>query len=223
MARPRKDGLPSAQPTRIGKPRPTSTGSTYKVRAYGPTATNPHGRVSYRNPETDRPTSAVPAEGQSLDDLFDQIEGALDQNVALGATTKAASGETVVRNIRNLADLYIQQLRDDTLDLDYISGRESLLRKWVLPYVGDKLVIDWTAQDSSKLINRMRASSDVNSQQRVDDLRSTLSGLRKTAHLNTVTPSIERPVAPVRAIASAGLNPFNDDESSAGHIPFATH
>jgi hypothetical protein len=43
-------------------------------------------RVVYVKPTTGRPTSAVPKEGQTLDELFDQVESALTQKVAMGTT-----------------------------------------------------------------------------------------------------------------------------------------
>ena len=74
MARPRKDGKPPAKPLRIGAPRPTLAGGVWRVAAYAPTPGAPHGRVAYRNPETGRPTSAVPVEGQTLDDANPSVQ-----------------------------------------------------------------------------------------------------------------------------------------------------
>jgi hypothetical protein len=79
MARPRKDGKRSATAARVGKPRPTGTGGTWQVRAYKPTPGAPHGRVSYRHPETGKQTSAVPTTDETIDDVFDYIEKSLDQ------------------------------------------------------------------------------------------------------------------------------------------------
>lgn len=149
MPRPRKDGKASVQPERIGKKRPTGNGNrTWQVRAYAPTPGAPHGRVVYRRPGTTTQTSSVPVEGQTLDELFDVVERALDQGVALGTPLAAAAeGAPAVparRDMRALGALYLHHLeRTLKRDPDYIANRRSQLTKWVLPVIGDVLVSDW--------------------------------------------------------------------------------
>jgi len=86
MPRPRKDGAPAARAIRIGVERTSGAGKKWRVRSYAPTDSAPYGRVVYVKPTTGRPTSAVPTEGQTLDELFDQVESALTQKVAMGTT-----------------------------------------------------------------------------------------------------------------------------------------
>jgi hypothetical protein len=74
MARPRKDGKPAARAVRSGRERQTESGKRWRVRAYEPTAGAPYVRVVFIHPDTGKPTSGVPEDGQSLDEKFDQIE-----------------------------------------------------------------------------------------------------------------------------------------------------
>lgn len=109
MGRPRKDDQPSVPPLRIGRQRTLPHGGTYRVRAYAPTPGAANGRVSWRYPDTGKQTSSVPREGQSLDDLFDFIEKALDQRVALGPT-RDEEGQSTRRDIGALGLLYLDWL-----------------------------------------------------------------------------------------------------------------
>ena len=143
MGRPRKDGKKAASAVRIGRERPTGAGRTWRVRAYEPTETNPHGRVVYRNPQTGRATSAVPEDGQTLDEVFEQVEKALDQQVAM-SVTRDETGQSVVRNVRALGDVYLDSLRRLKRDDAYIRNRRTLLTKWIYPVMGDVLVRDWS-------------------------------------------------------------------------------
>lgn len=177
MARPRNDGKRSATASRIGKPRPTGTGRTWQVRAYKPTDGAPHGRVVYRRPGSDKPTSAVPADGQTVDELFDQIEKALDQQVAIGSTVSSSEGgSSTRRDMSALGDLYIAWLEKLQRNPDYINNRRSILSKWVNPAVGSTLVRDWSVEHSETVLANARVAGL--SPARVEDIGSTLSGLR---------------------------------------------
>ena len=91
MARPRKDGKPAARAVRTGRERRTESGRSWRIRAYAATAGAPYGRVVFIHPDTGKPTSGVPEEGQTLDEKFDQIERWLDQNVAIGPHRRRGS------------------------------------------------------------------------------------------------------------------------------------
>lgn len=175
MGRPRKDGSKAVAPQRVGKARPTAAGGTWRVRAYGPTAGAMYGRVVYRRPETGKQTSSVPKADQTLDELFDQVERALDKQVAMAGRPTGATR----KDIAALGELYLASLRSKGRDEDYIDNRASLLRKWVTPAIGTVLVADWSADDSQKVITNARASIGP---ARLEDLGSTLSGLRRVAH-----------------------------------------
>ena len=179
MGRPRKDGSRSKSPVRIGRARPTGNRNrTWSVRAYGPTPTAPHGRVAYRDPLTGRQTTAVPAVDETVDELFDRIERSLDQKVATG-TTRTGDGTVVVRDIASLLELYIDWLESLHRSDAYIQNRRNLAEKWILPAIGTVLVRDWSPEHSLKVINKAR---DVRlSPARIEDLGSTLSGMRNTA------------------------------------------
>jgi hypothetical protein len=82
MPRPRKD-KPAARAIRIGIERTGGAGKKWRVRSYEPADGAPHGRVVYIMPTTGKPISAVPEVGKTLDELFDQVERALTQKVAL--------------------------------------------------------------------------------------------------------------------------------------------
>ncbi|GAA1970990.1 hypothetical protein GCM10009798_34710 [Nocardioides panacihumi] len=191
MGRPRSDGAKSVPPVRIGKPRPSTSGRAWRVRAYAPTPGAPNGRVSYRNPETGKQTNQVPAAGETLDTLFDNVERALDQRLAL-APTKDDDGAIVVRNLTNLGEIYLQSLRDKKRSEAYLANRTSLLARWVYPVIGDVLVEDWSVADSEKVLANARAGErDAQGNvvkaplgpARAEDLGSTLAGLRQTAHM----------------------------------------
>lgn len=180
MARARTDGKRSATAVRVGKPRPTATGGTWRVRAYKPTSGAEYGRVVWRRPDTGRPTSAVPAQGQSLDEVFDQIEKALDGQVAIGTTTSAtAESAPTRRDIRALGDLYIAWLELLNRNEDYVDNRRSLQRKWIYPVIGTVLVRDWSVEHSETVLAHARKSGLGPA--RVEDLGSTLSGMRAAA------------------------------------------
>ncbi len=171
MSRPRNDGRTAAAPLRAGKPRPTASGGTWRVRAYSPTPTEPNGRVTYRRPETGTPTSARPEPGQSLDTLFDQIERALDQSVATGPDKD--------RSIITLGGIYLDYLTARNRSPNYIDGRRCLLTKWVYPVIGDVKVSDWSTEHTEKVA--LNADPHIGAA-RMKDLGSVLSGLRKMAH-----------------------------------------
>ena len=67
MACPRKDGEPAARAVRTGRERRSESGKPWRVRAYEATAGAPYGRVVFIHPDTGKPTSSVPEEGQILD------------------------------------------------------------------------------------------------------------------------------------------------------------
>lgn len=171
MGRRRADGSPSSAAVRSGKERPTGSGRTWRVRAYGPSAAFPRGRVTYRRPETGRQTQATPQAGQTLDALFDQVERALDQSVATGPGKD--------RTIRALGALYLDRLEALNRAKNYRDGRRGLLNKWVYPLMGDLLVADWSSEHSEKIL--LNATPHIGSK-RLEDLGSVMSGLRGAAH-----------------------------------------
>jgi hypothetical protein len=181
MARPRKDGRPAARAVRTGRERQTESGKRWRVRGYEPTAGAPYGRVVFIHPETGKPTSSVPEDGQTLDEKFDQIEKWLDHNVAIGTHVADDSqpGTRKRRDMNALGDLYLDWLAARGRDPDYIANRKSLLNVWVRPVVGDRLVTNWDSDASLKVIDNARPNVSA---ARLQDLGSTLSGLRATAH-----------------------------------------
>jgi hypothetical protein len=181
MARPRKDGKPAEPAVRTGRLRQTPTGRRWRVSAYAPTPGAPFGRVVYIRPGTSKPTSGVPVNGQTLDEKFEEIEGWLDQEAARGTqpADDAQPGTRPRRDLNALGDLYLDSLAAKGRDPDYIANRRSLLKVWVRPVIGHVLVDDWDSDASQKVIDNARAHLAAAS---LGDLRSTLSGLRSTAH-----------------------------------------
>jgi hypothetical protein len=137
--------------------------------------------VVFIHPDTGKPTSSVPEEGQILDEKFDQIERWLDQNVAIGAHVEddAEPGTRKRRDMSALGDLYLDWLAGKGCDPDYIAKRKSLLNVWVRPVIGELLVTNWDSHASLKVIDNARPHLSA---ARLQDLGSTLSGLRATAH-----------------------------------------
>jgi hypothetical protein len=137
----------------------------------------------YTNPATGKPTSAVPAESETLDELFDRIERWLDLWVVIGprasGTAAPNSGSTGARDVRALTVLYLDWLKLRGRDQDYIGNRRCLINKWVLPVIGHVLVADWGVEESTAVIEAARPHLSA---ARVNDLGSVLSGLRSTAH-----------------------------------------
>lgn len=180
MPRPRKDGKPPARAVRIGRKRTTDTGKTWQVRAYDPTDGAPYGRVVYIRPGSDNPTSSVPADGESLDDVFERVERYLDQGVALAGTPTAADTDTSSRrDITALSALYLNWLRLGGRDAGYIANRKSLITKWIIPVIGTLLVANWGPEESARVIENARPNIGA---ARLNDLGSVLSGMRATAH-----------------------------------------
>lgn len=185
MARPRKDGRPAASAVRIGKRRTSAAGKVWQVRAYEPTPGAPFGRVVYRNPATDKATGSVPDVNETLDEVFDRIERWLDQGVAVSKAPAPIAGLSDAdavpgrRDISALSALYLAWLETRGRDDDYIENRRCLIRKWVLPEIGKVLVADWGVEESTRVIEHARPHI---SPSRLNDLGSTLSGMRNTAH-----------------------------------------
>jgi len=180
MARPRKDGKPPARALRTGRERTSASGKKWRVRSYASTDGAPHGRVVYLRPTTGKPTSAVPELGQTLDELFDQVERALTLKVAMGSTVDGdGQPEPGRRDIHALSKMYLDYLRLKGRDDDYIANRKSILKKWILPMIGSVLVADWCSEHSQSVITKARAGEL--GPDRVADIGSTLSGMRKTA------------------------------------------
>jgi hypothetical protein len=78
-----------------------------------------------------------------------------------------------------LGDLYLDWLAAKGCDPDYIANRKSLLNVWVRPVIGHLLVTSWDSHGSLKVIDNARPYLSA---ARLQDLGSTLSGLRATAH-----------------------------------------
>lgn len=177
MPRPRKDGRPASRAIRIGRWRTTESGKRWAVRAYAPTPENPHGRVTFIRPGKARPTSAVPVQGETLDALFERIETALNRQVAL-AGDRPSPG-TQRRDLEALGVLYVEWLNSKNSSDGYIANRQCILDKWITPMIGTVLVSEWSPEHSQKVLNNARAAVG---KKRLNDIRSTLSGLRSTAH-----------------------------------------
>lgn len=178
MGRPRKDGKSTVPPIRVGKPRPSASGRAWRVRAYAPTPGALKGRVTFRDPETGRPTRRTPEDGVSLDELFDTIERHFDQRVALATHVADGNGNKTRRTMEALGALYLQKLADLGRDREYIRNRKTLLTKFVYPVIGDVLVADWSTEHSEKVLTYGRKHVG---EARVEDIGSTLSGLRGVA------------------------------------------
>ena len=182
MPRPRADGRPARSAVRTGKERTNASGRKWRTRIYAPTDGAPNGRVVYLSPDTGKLTSKVPGTDETLDSVFDQIEKWLDQGVALGRTATGdvspvtGSGR---RDMAALGALYLQDLTEKGLSPDYIANRRCLIGKWITPVVGTMLVSDWGALASTRIITNARPHLSAS---RLNDLGSTLSGLRGTAH-----------------------------------------
>lgn len=74
----------------------------------------------FKDAETHKLVTRTPDDGQTLEQLFDLVERALGQNVALARTAGT-------RGLTALADRYLEWLRDQGRDPDYINNRRSLL------------------------------------------------------------------------------------------------
>jgi integrase len=133
-------------------------------------------RVVYLDPETGKRTSRSPAPGQSLDDLFDQVEKALDARVVLSQKDPTTSG---VRDMRALAARYIQWLETQGRAHSYIEKVDHIIKRWVLPSIGDLPVKDWGPEESQAIISAVRAAGLSSGW--VEQVGVALSGLRKTA------------------------------------------
>lgn len=155
-----------------GRPRDAAPGKRpWRVRAYSPGPGFPRGRVVFKDAETGKLVTRTPDDGQDLEQLFDLVERALGQNVALARTSGT-------RDLTALSDRYLDWLRGQGRDPDYINNRRSLLNKWLLREHGDVPVAKWGPQLSLRVIANARKSVGAN---RVEDLGVALSGLRKTA------------------------------------------
>ena len=176
MARkPRNDG----KLYRHGKDRPGGQ-RPWRVAAYRASAEHPNGRVRFKLVETGQWTWRLPDAdaGETLDQLFDRIETALDTQVALGAGNS--------RTMRLLAARYQEWLKALGRADTYLLKVANILDKWVLAHelpdgrlLGDLPVADWNAEHSAAVIARVREHCGP---QRVEDAGVALSGLRKTAH-----------------------------------------
>jgi hypothetical protein len=152
-----------------GRPRDAAPGKRpWRVRAYSPGPGFPRGRVVFKDAETGKLATRTPDDGQTLEQLFDLVERALSQNVALARNVGS-------RDLTALADRYLEWLRGQSRDPDYINNRRSLLNKWLLREHGDVPVGKWGPQLSVRVIAAARKSVGSD---RVEDLGGTLSGLR---------------------------------------------
>ncbi len=130
-------------------------------------------------------SSKTPEPGQTLDELFAAIERHIALGVAVSRRVQAASAtdaapQGTVRNIPALGERYLADLTAAGRSAGDISGRRSILNKWVYPVIGEVLVADWGTTESEQVLNRIATESG--SKWRLRDTGSTLSGLRHTAH-----------------------------------------
>jgi hypothetical protein len=174
MARPRKDGTRAAQAIRIGRERVTAEGRRWNLRALAPTTGAPHGRITFIPTGKSRPTTRTPRPGQTLDELFDHYEALFDAHVAVGAS----DAEGGARTIATLGELYLADLQDRGRSAGYIGNRRCIIGKWITPLIGSVLVENWDTTHSTKVINAARAKVGG---ARVEDIGSTLSGMRSSA------------------------------------------
>jgi len=152
--------------------RKRGTGRGWSVRAYRQADGYPSDRVVFRDTDTGRPTMRTPVEGQSLDALFDLIERSLDLQVAVGT-------QRTERDLNALAERYYAWLTINDRDSDYIYNRRVLLAKHFLAEFGTTSTEKWTAELTARAIATARPKIGAH---RLEDLGSTLSGLRATAY-----------------------------------------
>lgn len=126
----------------------------------------------FRDTDTDRWATRTPAKGQSLDELFDFIERSLDLRVAVGV-------QRLTRDLNALAERYFAWLTINGRDSDYIYNRDNLLRIHFLAEFGATATEHWNVELTARAIATARAKVGPH---RLEDLGSTLSGLRATAY-----------------------------------------
>lgn len=174
MARPRKDGSRAAQAIRVGRQRVTAEGRRWNLRALAPTQGAPYGRITFIPTGKSSTTTRTPRPGQTLDELFDHYETLLDAQVAVGAATDDEGARTIAA----LGRLYLNDLRDRGCSEEYIGNRRCIIGKWITPRIGQVLVEHWDTTHSTKVINTARGEVGA---ARVEDIGSTLSGMRTSA------------------------------------------
>jgi hypothetical protein len=145
----------------------------WRVTAYVPDARYPYGRVRFKQP-CGGWTQRVPKPGQTVDDVFDEVENGLGD---VNLTHKAP----VRRDVNALADRYdewmVENLEDTT-----ITKNRNILSKWIRPSIGQVLVTDWAPEHTRKV----RQAVGHLSKSRVEDVGTVLSGLRTIAHEKTM-------------------------------------
>jgi hypothetical protein len=152
--------------------RKRGTGRGWSVRAYRKADGYVSDRVAFRYTDTGRPTMRTPVEGQTLDALFDLIERSLDLRVAVGTQRSE-------RDLNALAERYYSWLTINHRDSDYVYNRRVLLGKHFLAEFGTTSTEKWTAELTARAIATARPKIGAH---RLEDLGSTLSGLRATAY-----------------------------------------
>ena len=175
MPRPRKDGQPPRPAKFVGKRRTTAGGKGWNVRAYESTPTN-GARIDYIPPGEERKTSRKVKDHEDLFDLFRQFERMADRQIA---PPRETTRDGVRRDMTALGRLYLDHLRALGRSDGYIANRSCIINRWIVPTIGSVLVTDWSTEHSLAVFNA--AIGNVGPS-RVNDIRSTLSGMRAAAH-----------------------------------------
>lgn len=144
-----------------GGPRPTSRSEKY-----------PYPRVAFKDPGTGRwEHRAIPA-GEDPEEYLRKLDRALDRSVVV----EPSAAKTTMKQLKVR---YLDWLRSQGKDDNYVDKVDNLLEVWVLADDGDLPVAKWGPTHTSKWVG---AARDKLSASRVEDLGTALSGMKKTAY-----------------------------------------
>lgn len=101
----------------------------------------------------------------------------------LGSATPVRGSAEELRTVGALAARYMVHLEGRSTR--YRERQDNLLRKWILPVIGDALVSDWTPADSDAVLNRARLSLAPAT---IQNIGSTMRSLVTFAHKNRWLP-----------------------------------
>ena len=161
------------------------------TRIYAPTANEPRFRVVATDPTNDeRIFVKCPSEGHARAKARE-----LEQFLAQAAPIRDLRVDGA-RTVERLAASYVEDHLAE-LSLRYREKQQHLLRRWILPHIGDRTVTAWTPADSAGVLSAARHAGA--SEATVHDIGGAMRGLVTHARrLRWLTSQSEDPLWMVR-------------------------
>jgi hypothetical protein len=152
----------------------------WRATLFAPTSQYPSYRLRFKVPSDSNPdvwvaTSRSRASENEARELFMETERWLD---GLSRHSPSTASQKQVRTMKALGEAAIIEAREQRLAARTVEQRESHLRAHIVPTIGKVRVDQWGVDHSRKVLD---AASKTRTPRSLEDIRTTLSTMRKLA------------------------------------------